>query len=71
MDGNTATLKLRQSGFKTPIIALTANALDPHTAKSEALKRGFTEYLNKPLDRRILVENLRRLRETSANAESN
>lgn len=70
MDGYTATLKLRQNGFKHAIIALTANTLDLHTAKGNALKQGFTEYLTKPIDRRLLVENLRRLRETQIHVES-
>jgi CheY-like chemotaxis protein len=70
MDGYTATLKLRQNGFKRPIIALTANTLDLHSAKCRALKQGFTEYLTKPIDRRLLVENLKRLRETQVDVES-
>lgn len=70
MDGYTATLKLRQNGFQRPIIALTANTSDLPAAKGIALKQGFTEYLTKPIDRRLLVENLKRLGETQAHAES-
>lgn len=65
MDGYAATLKLRQSGFQRPIIALTANALDLSNAKSKALQLGFTEYLTKPIDRKVLIENLIRFSDAS------
>jgi CheY-like chemotaxis protein len=60
MDGYAATTKLREEGFNRPIIALTANNIDLPRAKSNALKLGFNEYLTKPIDRRVLVENLKR-----------
>jgi len=70
MDGTTAMLKLRESGFRRPIIALTANALDLAHTKAQALQLGFTEYLTKPINRRVLVENLQRLSETCFDVKS-
>lgn len=56
MDGYEATAKLRQSGFRRPIIALTAHALAEEIEKS--LRSGCTSHLTKPIDRRQLIDRL-------------
>jgi PAS domain S-box-containing protein len=49
MDGHEATRRLREQGYKGPIIALTAHAV--RAEKERALREGFSEYLTKPLSR--------------------
>lgn len=70
MDGYTATHRLREMGFHRPIIAITANAIDYVYEKAKALKSGFTDYLTKPLDRRLLVENFHRMEQTLTDVEN-
>lgn len=53
MDGYTATSLLRSRGCKTPIIAVTANAMDEDCAR--CLSVGCDAYLSKPVDRKTLV----------------
>jgi CheY-like chemotaxis protein len=48
MDGFTATGKLRQQGLKTPIIALTANAMKGF--EQACLDAGYSGYSSKPID---------------------
>ncbi len=66
MDGYTATTKLREEGITSPIIALTAHAMADDREK--CLAAGCTEYVTKPVDRRLLVEKVRRLISESATA---
>lgn len=48
MDGETAARLLRERGFNTPIVALTAHAMKGF--EQEVLASGFTAYLTKPID---------------------
>lgn len=48
MDGFTATRTLREAGFTTPIVALTANAM--RGFEQEVIAAGCTAYLTKPVD---------------------
>jgi two-component system CheB/CheR fusion protein len=55
MDGYTAAGKLREKGITTPIIALTAHALE--SSREECIEAGCDDYMPKPVDK----EELRRI----------
>ncbi|HIP14225.1 MAG TPA: response regulator, partial [Sulfurimonas autotrophica] len=48
MDGIEATKKLRENGFRTPIVALTANVMAEE--KSSYMKAGMNDFLSKPIE---------------------
>ncbi|KAF2750107.1 hypothetical protein M011DRAFT_396804 [Sporormia fimetaria CBS 119925] len=53
-DGVAATKDIRTAGIKTPIIAMTANALK---GQAEAyMAKGMNGYVAKPVDRKLLVK---------------
>ncbi|MCL2498917.1 MAG: ATP-binding protein [Defluviitaleaceae bacterium] len=52
MDGIEATIKLREHGYKEPIVALTANALAGQA--NVFFQNGFNEFISKPIDTRQL-----------------
>ena len=54
MDGFKATKELRKQGFKLPIIALTAHALNDQ--KEKAFDTGFTGYVTKPIQPNQLIQ---------------
>jgi len=58
MDGLTATARIRDGGLnrRTPVIALTANAMDVHRAAWEAA--GVHAFLTKPIDPALLATTL-------------
>jgi CheY-like chemotaxis protein len=60
MGGIEATQRLRASGLKTPIIALTANALQ--SEKQKCLEVGFVDFITKPHTPQELVEVVLRYR---------
>lgn len=64
MSGHEATVKLRQSGCNTPIIALTAHALQEDIDK--CLNCGCNAYLSKPIEFNKMIDTLSQfLHETS------
>jgi CheY-like chemotaxis protein len=56
MDGYEATSAIREIDQALPIVAVTANAFD--SDKEKALAAGCTDYITKPLNRRLLQETL-------------
>lgn len=63
MDGIEATLKLRQSDLKTPIVALSADVTNE--AIKEARSAGMQDYLTKPFTNEALEEVLSKYLEAS------
>ena len=58
MDGYTTTQKLRDHGYKKPIIALTAHAMNEVAKK--CLNVGCTDHLSKPIDSKQLIRTIAR-----------
>jgi CheY-like chemotaxis protein/HPt (histidine-containing phosphotransfer) domain-containing protein len=58
LDGYGATARLRAAGYRHPIIALTAHAMEAH--RERTLASGCDDHLVKPLDRRALLEAIRK-----------
>lgn len=58
MDGMEATKMLRAAGFRSPVIALTANAMQEE--KKLYLQIGCSDFLSKPIDRDAFFELLTR-----------
>jgi len=59
LDGYGATARLRAAGYRRPIVALTAHAMQAHRDRS--LAAGCDEHLTKPIDRLSLIETVARL----------
>lgn len=53
MDGITAIERLRNAGYTTPVVALTAHAMKEERIR--CLAAGFTEFLSKPVSREELI----------------
>lgn len=53
MSGIECLEKIRENGFKIPIIALTADVTDD--AKQRYKNMGFNDYLSKPIDKQLLL----------------
>lgn len=58
MDGYEATQQLRKQGYRLPILAMTAHALQ--TARPKSLAAGMDEHLTKPINPEILYAMLAR-----------
>lgn len=58
MDGYQATVRLRSQGFKQPIIALTAGAMQGE--RKRCLQAGCNDFLSKPIESQRLIEVLAR-----------
>lgn len=53
MDGLTAVKRLREAGYKKPVIALTAHAM--REERIRCLQAGFDDFLSKPVTRKDLI----------------
>ncbi len=53
MDGYAATQKLREAGYKKPIVALTAHAMNE--VRKKAFNVGYTDHLTKPINSKELI----------------
>ncbi|MCC9605709.1 response regulator [Blastopirellula sp. JC732] len=69
MDGYTATEKLRKQGYKLPIIALTAQAMEED--RQRCIDVGCSDYSSKPIHRKTLLKKIHMaLRSHQADQES-
>ncbi|MCM2280663.1 MAG: response regulator [Bdellovibrionaceae bacterium] len=57
MDGYEATFRIRELGYRGPIVALTAHAIPGEEERCRSV--GCTHFLTKPVDREGLIETLR------------
>ncbi|RZA16634.1 MAG: response regulator, partial [Proteobacteria bacterium] len=58
MDGYEAIRKLRASGYRGPVFALTAHAMAEERKKTQAA--GYDGHLTKPLDTDVLIQTVRK-----------
>jgi CheY-like chemotaxis protein len=54
LDGLTATMRLREAGYRKPIIAVTADLME--STRVRAFEIGMNYFLAKPIHRATLVE---------------
>ena len=69
MSGTETLKKLKENpSFKTPVVALTANAI---TGMRESyLAQGFSEYISKPIEKETLINVMTRLIDVNSNIET-
>lgn len=57
LNGLAVQARLRQSGFKTPVVFITASGGED--ARAQALQSGARAWLRKPVDDRALLDSIR------------
>jgi len=67
MDGYEATNRIRQAGYRGPIIALTAHAMKED--QQRCLEAGCDAYLSKPIDRTRLLTTVAQFLEARQTAQ--
>lgn len=68
MNGQTAVQELRRRGIRTPVIAMTADAMEGE--RERCLQMGFSEYYPKPIDGRKLIKLCAQVLNDTNHAES-
>ena len=68
MDGETATGRLRDADYQGPIVALTAHTMSGD--RERYLQSGCNDYQSKPVDRRSLIEAIKKWTEISRQANT-
>lgn len=58
MDGFGALKALQKAGYQIPVLALTAHAMK--VDREQSLRAGFLEHLVKPIDRKLLLDSIKR-----------
>jgi CheY-like chemotaxis protein len=58
MDGITTATEMKRLHYRTPVIALTANALKEE--RERCLGLGFAEYLTKPINKTQIEQAIQR-----------
>jgi PAS domain S-box-containing protein len=58
LDGYSATARLRAVGYRGPVVALTANAMEQDREK--CLRAGCDDFISKPVSRHMLLETVRK-----------
>jgi two-component system, sensor histidine kinase len=56
MDGHEATRRLRNMGFRKPILALTAHAMKEERCRCK--ESGFSGFMSKPINKEDLVKTI-------------
>ena len=56
LSGTQATIKIRELGIKTPVIAMTANTSD--SDRQECLTAGMNDFIAKPIEQQLLLQKL-------------
>ncbi|OFZ29511.1 MAG: hypothetical protein A2622_07220 [Bdellovibrionales bacterium RIFCSPHIGHO2_01_FULL_40_29] len=67
LDGYNATSRLRQQGYKTPILAFTAHAFQ--SERERCLRIGFSDFLAKPIKKSELMSFIEKYKRSKRTAE--